>query len=50
MIDDSKVKMTIEGYELKQLRVNRDGRLNIFNERWKGREIAIVLLEKPEVD
>ena len=49
-MDMQKAKFTIEGYALKQLRMNANGSLDISFDRWKGKEIALILLEEPDMN
>ena len=42
-----KAKFTIEGYALKQLKLDNNGRLSFSVDGWENKTVAIILLEKP---
>lgn len=39
--------ITIEGYEVKQAYVSFDGTLPVMPDEFRGREVAIILLQRP---
>lgn len=50
VISMEKAKFTIEGYELKQLKMNNDGSVMVSFDTWKNKKIAMILLEKPDLN
>ena len=43
-----KVKFKLEGYELKQMKMNQQGSIEVSLQPWANKNIALILLDEPE--
>lgn len=45
-----KAKFTIEGYGLKQLKMDGQGHLSMTVEGWENKTVAIIVLDEPVIN